>query len=97
MISYLKFKKWFDTLKGEPEIEITFKNRIYTYMIIKYDGYITFQRCGDISIQSGERKFDSLDDLYCTKTIDDIVLKEEWQNIKDIVLDSMLNIAEDFY
>lgn len=95
MISYLEFKKWFDICKGEPEIEIIFKNRKYTYMIIKYKDYITFQRCGDISIQSGEIRFSSLDELYHTKTIDNIILKEEWENIEDMIFDSMFCITED--
>ena len=58
-------------------------------MIIKYDNYLTFQRCGNIQEQSGEIKFNTLDELYNSKTIDNIILKEEWHNIEDILFDSI--------
>lgn len=95
MISYVKFKEIFDSLnpKWEAEIEIRFKNRKNSYMIIKYDNCITFQRCGKIEEQSNEIKFESLDELYNTKTIDDITLKEEWDNIDDIMFDSLSVIS----
>lgn len=85
MITYLKFKELFEVLNvaREPEIEVYFHNRKYVYMIIKYKDYITFQRCGSKEEQSGEIKFSSLDELYNSKTIDDILLKEEWNNISD--------------
>lgn len=95
MISYLKFQELFDACKGEPEIEIIFQNRKQTYMIIKYEDYITFQRCGSKEEQSGEIRFGSLDELYHTKTIDDIILKEEWENIEDIIFDTMFSVVED--
>lgn len=97
MIKYLQFKEIFNKLdiNREPEIEIYFKNRKYTYMIIKYNGFITFQRCGTKEEQSGEIKFSTLDELYNSTTIDDINLKREWENIEDILFDCTFSIIDD--
>lgn len=95
MISYLELKKLFEACKEEVEIEIYFRNKEHYYMIIKYADYVTFQRCGASSIQSGEIIFSSLDKLYNSNTIDDIVLKEEWENIKDMIFDSTFSVIED--
>lgn len=98
MISYLKFKKIFDSISSnlEPEIEFYFKNRTHKYMLIKYSNYVTFGRCGNEEIQSGEIKYNSLDKLYNTKTIDDILLKDEWENIRDILFDGVFSVIDDF-
>lgn len=95
MISYSKFKEIFDKINYHTEIEFFFNNKRNTYMIIKYEDYITFQRCGIKEEQSGEIKFVSLDELYNRQTIDGIVLKEEWNNIKDILFDCTFSIIED--
>lgn len=95
MINYLNFKEIFNRIKSPTEIGITFINRKEKYMIIKYDGYITFQRMGNIDEQSGEIRFDSLDDLYKTQTIDNIVLKNEWDNIEDIIIDDWISYKND--
>ncbi len=94
MIEFAKFKELFNLLEGEPEIEIYFNNRESHYMIIKYDNYINFQRCG-INDRSGEIKYNNLDELYNIKTIDNIILKDEWNNIKDIIIDETFSIIED--
>lgn len=97
MISYPKFKEIFDNIDTsvEPEIELYFKNKKNTYMIIKYNGYITFQRCGIDKEQSGEIKFKSLDELYNTKTLDNIILKNDWNEIEDILFDRTFSIVTD--
>ena len=97
MITYEKFKEIFDSLEAEkePEVEISFDDRDDSYMIIKYSGYITFQRCGLSEDQSTEIKFNTLDDLYNSKTIDGIVLKDEWGHIDDIVVDASFSIVND--
>lgn len=95
MISYSKFKEIFDKFNNHIEIEFFFNNRKNTYMIIKYNDYVTFQRCGIKEEQSGEIKFTSLDELCNSQTIDGIVLKEEWDNIKDILFDCTFSIIED--
>lgn len=97
MITYEKFKKIIDNLDSnrEPEIEIYFNNKDYNYMIIKYSDHITFQRCGKKKDQSGEIRFNSLDELYNVKTIDEIILKEEWKNITDILIDCTFSVVDD--
>lgn len=95
MISYEKFKKKYDAYVpgAKAEFEIYFKNKETSYMIIKYDDCCTFQRCGNN--QSGEIRFESLDELVNTKTIDDIVLIEEWDNIEDILWNACASIIDE--
>lgn len=97
MISYPKFKKIFDNIDSnrESEIEFYFKNRKNTYMIIKYNDCVTFQRCGIKEEQSGEIKFKSLDELCNSKTIDNIILINEWNNIEDILFDCIFSVVDD--
>ena len=102
MISYLKFKEIFDnmTFDREPEIEIYFKSRKNPYLIIKYEEFVTFQRCGLKEEQSGEIRFETLENLAEAKTIDDIVLKDDWEDIEDILFDcnfSVISDKEDIY
>lgn len=96
MISYQKFKEIYDNIDAnrEPEIELYFKNRKNTYMIIKYSDYVTFQRCGVKEDQSGEIKFESLDELCNSQTIDNIVLINEWNNIEDILFDCTFSVVD---
>lgn len=94
MIEYEKFKKILYIIPGEPEIRIYFENKSYEYMIIKYDNYVSFQRCG-IKDGSGEIKFTNLDELYNTTTIDNIFLKEDWSKIKDIILNETFSFIYD--
>lgn len=97
MIDYRKFKEIFEAIDSynEPEIELYFKDKNNHYMIIKYSDYITFQRCGVKEKLSKEIKFKSLDELYNAKTIDDICLKSEWENIEDIIFDGLFSIIDD--
>lgn len=96
MISYTKFKEIFNCIRGRnPEIEFFFNNRDHSYMIIKYSDYVTFQRCGYLQEQSGEIRFETLDELYNAQTIDDIVLKKEWENIDDIIFDAAFSVVRD--
>lgn len=97
MISYIKFKEIFDNIDSyrEPEIEIYFKDKKNTYMIIKYNNYITFQRCGTKEEQSGELKFESLDVLYNSRTIDNIILKDAWDKIENILFDCTFSVVDD--
>lgn len=95
MIKYTDFKKIFNTISGEPEITLYFKNIDDTYMIIKYEKYVTFQKCCD-SLDRGEIKYNSLDELYNTVLIDDIFLKRDWHNISDILIDEAFSVIDDF-
>ncbi len=97
VISYSKFKEILDNIDSnrEPEIEFYFKNKKYTYMIIKYKDYITFQRCGANEEQGGEIKYKSLNELCNSQTIDDIILINEWDSIEDIIFDCTFSVVDD--
>lgn len=97
MISYCKFKELFEVLDANraPEIEIFFHNRKDNYIIVKHIDHVTFSREGKEVAKDEVIKFQSLDELYNNKTIDDICLKEEWNNIDDILLDFTFSLIED--
>lgn len=93
MITYPAFKKIFDAHPGDPECEIYFKGTKTTYMIIKYDDYVTFQRCG-VEDGSGEFVYRDLDTLYHSVLLDGICLEKNWDNnIETIVIDSAFDLA----
>ena len=77
-LSYEEFKTLFEQLKGEPEISLFIGDK--EYMLIKYDGYVTFQESCD------EVKYNN---------IDETPIKAEWNNIKDIVLDNTFSFNDD--
>jgi len=63
----------------EPELTLYMYEK--TYMIIIYnENRCSFQRCG-FNDGSGEVIYNSLDELYITKTIDDILLQRDWNDI----------------
>ena len=93
MITYPVFKKIFDAYPGEPECEIYFNGSDITYMIIKYDKYVTFCRCGYLVEGTDEFKYDSLDTLYHSVLVDGICLENNWVNIETIVIDSSFDLA----
>ena len=80
-ISFDDFRKIYNQINGEPEFEITFNDKESEYMIIKYDDYVTFQRCGHDNSGSGEIKYKSLDDMYESVLVDNISLKKDWEKI----------------
>lgn len=88
-----QFKEIFSKLTGEPELEIHLKNYESIYMIIKYDNYVTFQRCG-IKDGSGEIKFKDIDELLESDTIDNINLKRDFNKIENIIVDEAFDIDE---
>ncbi len=96
MISFCGFKEIFDAISPDFESEITlcFSGRESEYMMIKYDDHVSFQRCGNRSERSGEVGFSSLEELYNARTIDDICLKDEWDDISGIVFDSMFDVND---
>ena len=94
MVSYESFKKVFDILEGEPEIEVFFKNTNNTYMIIKYRDRVTIAKVAD-ELNRGEIKYKTLDELYNSTTIDGINLKNDWNNIKDIIIDEIYSFVDD--
>lgn len=93
MLSFVEFKVIFDRLYSDTEIIIYLNEK--RYMIIKYESYITFQRIGNIEEQSGEIKYNSLDELFNSVTIDNICLRDCWNNIDDIIIDDFVSLKED--
>ncbi len=71
----------------EPELSMFLYDK--EYMIIVYKSHCSFQRCG-INDGSGEVNYDSLDKLYCTETVDNILLSRDW---KDIIKFESMDVA----
>jgi len=67
----------------EAELRLIFEDNSYEYMIIIYDDHCSFQRCGTQEEQSGEYNYKTLDELYKATQIDNIVLKRDWNKIKE--------------
>lgn len=83
MYSFEEVKEKFEKLIAtdcEPELEVRISDTYY--MIIGYKGFVTFQRCGQNG--SGEIKYNSLDELYNTETIDGIFLVKDWSKIEEM-------------
>lgn len=93
MITYETFYEIFDLVSGEPEFELFFRNTNETYMIIKYENCVSFQRCGAQGDGSREFIYKNLDELYHSRLIDGICLNESWETIEDIILDAIFDMA----
>ena len=91
MIDYKKFKELFEILDSNraPEIEIMFKNRKDRYLLIKFNNKITFGN----SLKAIDYK--DIEELYNSRTVDNIILKEDWNSIEDILIDMTFSIKED--
>jgi len=62
----------------EPELSLFMYGK--EYMIIGFKDGCSFQRCG-ASDGSGEYFYETLDELYNAITVDEILLKRDWDNI----------------
>lgn len=91
MISFDMFSKNFDLI-GCCEIELIFDNTKETYMIVKYEYYVTFAKCGE---EAKEIPFKSFGELSSAKTIDGLLLKESWEHVKDFIVDGTFSFLED--
>lgn len=91
MITYEKFKQLFEVLDSNrsPEIEIIFKNRKGSYVLIKFNDRVTFGNSEEAL------DYKDIDELYNSETIDNIILKEEWSDIEDILIDLTFSINDD--
>lgn len=87
MISLKLFRQIYEKIPVESKIELFYKDN--TYMIIKYDKYLSFQKCGDLNNQSGEVRYLNLDDLCNSTLIDGINLENDFHLIDDIVINGM--------
>ena len=66
------------------ELELTLYMYGKEYMIIVYDeNHCSFQRCGLNGSGSGEINYTTLDELYNTETVDNIILKRDWDDVTD--------------
>ena len=92
MISFEEFTLLFDSIRGEPEFEILFRDTKKEYMIIRFDDHVSFQRCGAYD-GSGEYNYASLQELYQTITVDGICLKDSWNTIETIIADSAFDLS----
>ena len=68
----------------EAELSLRFADRPCTYMIIIYETYCSFQRCGGGEEISGEYQFATLDELYQAEQIDGILLARDWDKITEL-------------
>lgn len=92
MISFEEFTSIYNAAQGEPEFEIYFLNQQKTYMIIKYDDHVSFQRCG-YDDGSGEVDYPSLAVLYQTESVDGIRLVDKWDSIETIIADGTYDLS----
>jgi hypothetical protein len=63
----------------EPELSLFMYGR--DYMIIGYEDMYSFQRCG-FNDGSGEVFYKTIDELYNSTTVDNILLKRDWNDIE---------------
>lgn len=68
----------------EAELRIKFTENEREYMIIVYDDHCSFQRCGVKGIGSGEYEYKTLDELFISQQVDNIILEREWNKIEYI-------------
>ena len=92
-MTFEEFKALYDDISWEEEYEFFFSDTDKTYMIIKYDDHVSFQRCG-ASDGSGEYNYNSLMELYQTESVDGICLEKDWNKITAIVADAMFDITD---
>ena len=64
----------------EAELRLTFNDKSNEYMIIIYDDYCSFQRCGKIEEQT-VANYKTLDEMYKAQQVDNIVLERDWNKI----------------
>ncbi len=106
-ISYQEFVKVFNILPLHSEIEFIFSNTQKTYMLIKYEDSVSFQRCGNSietireynldadSVCSGEVFYRKLKDLYIEKSVDGICLQSDWDRIEIICVNNSFDLPEE--
>jgi len=79
-----RLKKLVD-IGDEPELSLTMYGK--DYMIIGYESWYDFIRCGnrdEVSFFS----YNTLDELYNSVTVDNILLSRDWDDITDFHCDS---------
>ena len=64
---------------SESELTIRFIDKNSSYMIIIYDNHCSFQKC-DAGL-TGEKNYETLDEMYKAQQIDGIILERDWDKI----------------
>ena len=106
IISYEKFLEIFNFIENEPEFEFYFTNTEDSCFVVKYEDGVSFE-CSDLTEKDIELfgfdksdisvkllTFNSFEELYNTKLASGFCLKEEWENISDIVVNTTICLAE---
>ena len=97
IITYEKFLEIFNFIKGEPEFEFYFTNTKDTYYIVKYKDEVWAERCcycDESELLTQPMIYSSFEELYITKSVDGICLKDEWENIADIVVNDTFCLVD---
>lgn len=71
------------SLDVEAELFIKFSDKTEEYLIIIYDEYCEFQRCGAPG-EGAVCSFSTLDELYTAVQPDGIVLERDWEKITEL-------------
>ena len=106
MIPLQIFSELFHLAPTGTEFEFYFNNTEGSYMLIKYDDSVSFQRCGysQKMIKEGwnadylgtdELFYTSFEELYVVTTVDGLYLKNDWNKVKQICIDSLYCIPDD--
>ena len=82
MISFDIFKEFFYKLENGKELALDFYNGD-TYLLVKHNDYISY---GIYSPNS---------EITTCKDLDELPLKDRWNNIKDITLDFTFSLVDD--
>jgi len=75
-----RLKKLVD-IGNEPELSLFMYGK--EYMIIGYEGRYDFQRCDTLDSRSDVHVYNTLDELYNSITVDNILLSRDWGDITD--------------
>ena len=94
MIPLRIFSELFHLAPTGTEFEFYFNNTEESYMLIKYDDSVSFQRCG-YYLGTDELFYTSFEELYVVTTVDGLYLKNDWNKVKQICIDSLYCIPDD--
>ena len=82
MISFDIFKEFFYKLENGKELALDFYNGD-TYLLVKHNDYISY------GIHSPNSE------IITCKDLDELPLKDKWDNIKDITIDFAFSLVND--
>ena len=88
-----KFRELFQKSRGS-EFELSFSNTKAQYMIYETSSKISFARCSITTEGSDEFFYKDLNELFEKGEVDGFVLKENWQYLYAIIIDSTFELDE---